>query len=368
VEPETNLNRQKKCANCGSEGAVFNNLCQSCFLHNQPLVLRRAWFKIPKCLECGNVYYLGTWSHPGIDEVEQLINGVEYQVNRTYKFGKGKNLKVKVMDAEISGIETGQDKVTGQVRISWKVDPFTPLIKTEESYEGKLKWRRCSECQTREEVKFAAKLQIRFTNRFEKEEEITKFQKIFSSYQAEQDLFKLREARGGFDIILNSKVSAKSIAQHYVFEHGADLKISAEITAFDRHTTKAVTRDIIAIRYADLIPGDLVDFSGKIRQITSYTLNKLQYFDYETRSFKKTDKKILNTASLAVSKENFDDFQVIDLNHRDNILTIMNLNSSDYQTFDVNLADFPGLQQGEEFRATMYNNKIYFNHLKKTSE
>ena len=89
--------RDNKCVNCGAEGASFQNLCQNCYLNDHPIVLRRGRFKIPKCRECGNVYYNGSWSHAGIDPDRQLLQGIKDRIIKSYKFSTNRNLKIKII-------------------------------------------------------------------------------------------------------------------------------------------------------------------------------------------------------------------------------------------------------------------------------
>ncbi|MHA2331061.1 MAG: NMD3-related protein [Candidatus Hodarchaeales archaeon] len=367
MEPDKKSGNIRKCANCGASNGEFNNLCQDCFLKDRPVILRRVKFKIPICRECGNVYYLGSWTHPNVDEEEQLVQGVKYQINKKYKFSTRKNLNVEAIDARITGIESGQDKVIGQLQITWKVDPFTPLVKLEEAFEGKLKWRRCTSCQSREEVKFSAKLQFRFTDRYELGEEMAVFQEKMTHYQSNEGLHRLQRARGGYDVILSSKTVAKEIARYYQREHGAAIKTTLETTGFDRHTTKTITREITVIRFPDLLVGDLVEISGNVLQIHSYRQGSVHFFDFSNKMFKNTNINTINQATLAVAREDFHDFQVMSINLHDSSLVAMSLSSDDYQAYDLNVNDFPGVKQGEEFRAAIYKEGIYFDHYSRST-
>ncbi|MFW9994429.1 MAG: NMD3-related protein [Candidatus Odinarchaeota archaeon] len=363
MEPGVPPGGTRKCASCGADNAEFDNLCQECFLKDHPVILRRSSFKIPVCRECGNVYYTGSWSHPGTDKEEQLRQGVKYQIGRSYKFSSGKNLNIEIKQVEVTGIENGQDNVVGQFLITKKTDPFMPLIKLEESFEGRLKWRRCMECQTRDEVRFSAKLQFRFTSRHRLEDAMETFQDIITRYRSKNSLYKEQKAKGGFDIILSSKMVAREIAKHYQREIGATIKTTQEFISYDRYATKAITREITVIRYSDFLTGDLIEITGRIFQIQSYRQGQLHLFDFDSQTYKTTDMSSLDQANLAVANGNFQAFQVISLNTQDSSLVVMCLSSDDYVTFDLNFSDFPPtIQQGEDFRAAIYKGKIFFDH------
>ncbi|MHA1166475.1 MAG: NMD3-related protein [Candidatus Hodarchaeales archaeon] len=355
--------RDNKCVNCGAEGASFQNLCQNCYLNDHPIVLRRGRFKIPKCRECGNVYYNGSWSHAGIDPDRQLLQGIKDRIIKSYKFSTNRNLKIKIIKARLEGLETGQDKVVGQLLITWKADPLLPDIEIIEDFEGRLKWRGCTECRIKEEVKFSAKIQFRFSRRYNIEDEQERFINTVPKIISEEVNYQFRKARGGFDVILDSKSAAKAITLVYQHDHGAEIKSSIEIYGYDRYLCRQITRDIHLVRYSELLPGDIVDISGKLFQILSFKHNAFHYYDYAHRRSRKTDRSLLSRAILVITSEDFHTFQKIDSNARDNSLEVMDLSSSDFITYSLNLSDFPGVERKETFKAAIHGNKVLFDYL-----
>lgn len=258
------------CVECGSEGPLYEGLCESCFLHKNQFTLVPKTVDLLRCNHCLEFLIGGSW-HRYTSLEEALADAIPIQVR---------------IGAEVTGIQiniTPQDMRNYGVELEITVRVYDLEKKERHRTLVRLKSTSCPRCSRIKGSYFESIIQVRSRNRHLDRDEMDELmghieRRVESAAEQSREMFisKVEELHGGFDVYLSSNSLGRAIARELAAMHGAEFKESSSLVG--KKEGKDVYRMTFLVRLPTYRLGDIVSFQQSLYRIEaiSRTATRLQ--------------------------------------------------------------------------------------------
>lgn len=258
------------CVECGSEGPLYEGLCESCFLHKNQFTLVPKTVDLLRCNHCLEFLIGGSW-HRYTSLEEALADAIPIQVR---------------IGAEVTGIQiniTPQDMRNYGVELEITVRVYDLEKKERHRTLVRLKGTSCPRCSRIKGSYFESIIQVRSRNRHLDRDEMDELmghieRRVESAAEQSREMFisKVEELHGGFDVYLSSNSLGRAIARELAAMHGAEFKESSSLVG--KKEGKDVYRMTFLVRLPTYRLGDIVSFQQSLYRIEaiSRTATRLQ--------------------------------------------------------------------------------------------
>lgn len=258
------------CVECGSEGPLYEGLCESCFLQKNQFTLVPKTVDLLRCNHCLEFLIGGSW-HRYTSLEEALADAIPIQVR---------------IGAEVTGIQiniTPQDMRNYGVELEITVRVYDLEKKERHRTLVRLKGTSCPRCSRIKGSYFESIIQVRSRNRHLDRDEMDELmghieRRVESAAEQSREMFisKVEELHGGFDVYLSSNSLGRAIARELAAMHGAEFKESSSLVG--KKEGKDVYRMTFLVRLPTYRLGDIVSFQQSLYRIEaiSRTATRLQ--------------------------------------------------------------------------------------------
>jgi len=213
------------CVECGSEGKLYEHLCENCFMQ------KTNFFSVPKVLKIKICSYCNAWeksnhweaSETEEDAIKQLI---KEQIN--VKTG------LQNLDFTLSLNPIKTNIYNAALELTGKFEDLSVfgVLNT----EVRISYSTCGRCSRQFGSYFEAKIQLRGTNRNLDNDELEQAEQIVDSVLRQSEgsesnafLTKFEYIHGGEDFYIGSSTAAKQLARRLAKEFAGTIKESSTL-------------------------------------------------------------------------------------------------------------------------------------------
>ncbi len=259
------------CPRCGRPERLFDGLCKSCFIEENPLINVPDEIKVTVCSHCNSYILKGKWRESKSEE--EIAFEVVKENIKLSDFADDVDVSIETFPPE-RGVFTciihAKGKILGQD------------TKEECKTNVKLGKAVCSECSKFLSGYYEAVIQIRADNRFPSKKEIGTIDKfIINNIKKISEKNKMAyiservEKREGIDYYVGSYKIAKRLTAAIKDALGGVVGESPKLMGKDRATGKNLYRVWISLRLPWFRKGDFIAYKDSIWQIMSITGKKI---------------------------------------------------------------------------------------------
>ncbi|MBN2110903.1 MAG: NMD protein affecting ribosome stability and mRNA decay [Methanosarcinaceae archaeon] len=257
------------CPRCGKDTErLIDGLCQECFFESSDLVKVPLVLHTTICSGCGARFSRGRWTNDlNIDEI--IVQTVEDELL----------IHEKADDIDIC-IEPGQmTPHLYRVRVKVSASLMGEEVSQEVGAEVRITRMACDMCSRVSGGYFESILQIRATKRRLTDDEKKKCMSIVSSVLERMRKRGDRMAfisnsiddREGIDLYMGSANASRDICRETVAGLGGSFSESPNL--FTRKDGKDVYRVTFSLRLPEFMPGDIIEFGGKVVEVKKFGRN-----------------------------------------------------------------------------------------------
>ncbi len=293
------------CVECGREGKLYNNLCESCFRKKTVLVNLPEIINVSKCLHC-NSLFIKKWFKSKDIIRDAISSAIKYHDD-----AEDYHVEIKLLSRD-----------EGNADVSVKVSAVILGLSFRGEYKVKVKIKNavCSKCSKKFGKYYEAIVQVRAADRGLNDTEIKTVIHIAEKIVEAYDTFvsDYEKMHNGLDLYIGSmnagRMIAKSIADKYCAKHSESPKLVG------RKKGEDVYRVTFAVRLPKYKTGDFVYINGKVLMIKKILKSGIIAVDLENHvitSFKRDEienaKPVSNAVKNAVVvSESKDEVQILD--------------------------------------------------------
>ncbi len=327
--------------------------------------MQKSVLQITVCEQCELISIKGHWTNFFLIDVGslQLNSKIISLIIQDWNFYY-KPTKLEIHEIKFEFDENGYTSaITGTVDIFASPDVFVPLLSISEDFNIDINWGECTECRTRLSGSYSSKIQIRSPKKIARSElkqwalEIENLSKDFPLTDGKNPLFKIIYLKNGIDALFQTKTSANSIGRLFSKDHGGIVSVTTEFAGFDKSKWKEYPRKpVVLISLPEFESDEILILNNRPIQICQFKDSKVEYWDFTKKNKEKMLIKSFVEAGAKKIGEDYQQFQLVNFELKEDIAQIMNVNS--FETFYVNSDDILGFKEGDVFWGTFYNGKI----------
>ena len=294
------------CVECGREGKLYNNLCESCFRKKTVLTNLPEIINVSKCIHCNSLLLNKKWFKSKDIIMDAVTSAIKYHDD------------AEDCHVEIKPVSWDERNADVSVKVSALILGLS--FKNEYKVKVKIKNAVCSKCSKKFGKYYEAIVQVRATDRGLNDTEIKTVMDIAEKIVEAYDTFvsDYEKMHNGLDLYIGSmnagRMIAKSIADRYCARHSGSPKLVG------RKKGEDVYRVTFSVRLPKYKTGDFVYVNGTIFMIKKILKSGIIAVDLETHvitSFKRDEmekaKPVSNVMENAVVvSESESEVQILD--------------------------------------------------------
>ncbi len=319
------------CVECGKSEEIYKDgVCSDCYVKGKQFSKGPAILDLVQCQHCKHYQWKNTWLNENFEEMLRRFIFEYFTISA----------ELGSLQVELSNLEPSGNKVFATIAIKGKVG--STLILEEHLLTLRLKYDSCDVCSKRHGRYFESIIQIRAERRSPDEEEIQKITQLVEEQvelmreHGTRDLFitEITKEKGGIDVYLSNKASAKNIVRLIQTRFGGAVKQSPSLVGMK--DGKNITRMTYLLRLFSYRVGDVFFFEKGlylVKDITGTKTGTLNLNTWDERSF---------------TNKNLDSVKVFSKDHLSSEVVIVSQSATEVQIMNTKTYEISDLKKPKD--------------------